>query len=85
MKSIVNAEEERDIAVINITNALIQKRVKSKKDMEIIKICGVLVDILCNISSTYKPYVTREKKGFKQFLLRFQNALYVTMVEILLY
>ena len=53
--------------------------------MAIIKICGILVDILRNILSTYNPYVTRYKKGVKQFLVRFQYALYGKMVASLLY
>ena len=49
--------------------------------MAIIKLCRFLVDILCKISTTYRPYVTTDKKGIKQFLVRFQNALYVTMLS----
>ena len=43
---IIDAEEERDVAVINIPNAFIQTRVEDEKDMAFIKIRGVLVDIL---------------------------------------
>ena len=43
---IIDAEEERGVAVINIPNAFIQTKVEDKKDMNFIKICGVLVDIL---------------------------------------
>ena len=50
--------------------------------MEIIKLRGVLVDILCKISSDYKAYVTRYKRGFNQLLLNFHNALNGTMVAM---
>ena len=53
--SIADAEEERKSAVIDIPNVFFHTRVKKKTDMAIIKICGILVDILCNILSTYKP------------------------------
>ena len=43
------------------------------------------MDILCQIYSDYKAYVTRDKRGVQQFLLNFQNALYGTMVASLLY
>ena len=43
---IIDAEEERGVAVINIPNASIQTQVEDYKDMVFIKICGVLVDIL---------------------------------------
>jgi hypothetical protein len=54
--------------------------------MAIIKICGVLVDILVHIApNVYKSYITTDKKGMKQLLVQFQNALYGTMVASLLY
>jgi hypothetical protein len=74
---IIDAEEGRDIAVIDIPNAFIQQtRVKDEKDMAIIKIRGVLVDILVEIApDTYKSYATTDKKGVRQLLVQCQNAL----------
>jgi hypothetical protein len=44
------------------------------------------VDILVEIATAvYKPYVSKDKKGMKEFLVQFQNALYGTMVASLLY
>ena len=43
------------------------------------------MDILCEISSDYKAYVTMDKRGVKHLLLRFHNSLYRTMVEIMIY
>ena len=85
LTSIVNAKENKDIAVIYILNVFIQTRFKEKNCMVTIKLRGVLVDILIKISPKYKPYVTRYKKGIKQFLVRFQNALYGTMISRILY
>jgi hypothetical protein len=83
---IIDAEEERDVAVIDIPNVFIQTRVEDKKDMAFIKIRGVLVDILVEIApDVYKPYVSKDKKGVKQLLVQCQNALYGTMVASLLY
>ena len=42
---IIDAEEGRDVAVIDIPNAFVQTRIEHEKDMAFIKICGVLVDI----------------------------------------
>ena len=53
--------------------------------MDIIKLRGVLVDILCGIYAYYNVYLTRYNRGFKQLLLRCQNSLYVKMVVILIY
>jgi hypothetical protein len=51
-----------DVAVIDIPNAFIQTQVEDEGDMAIIKIRGVLVDILVQIApDVYKPYVTTDK------------------------
>jgi hypothetical protein len=85
LSCIINAKEGRDVTVIDIPNAFIQMRVEDEGDMAIIKICGVLVDILVKIApNIYKSYVTTDKKGTKQLLVQCQNALYGTMVASLL-
>ena len=54
--------------------------------MAFIKIRGVLLDILVEISpDVYNSYVTTNKKGVKQLLVQCQNALYGTMVLSLLH
>jgi hypothetical protein len=83
---IIDAEEDRDVTIINIPNALMRIQVEDKEDMVIIKICGVLVDILVQIApDVYKSYIMTDKKGMKQSLVQRQNALYGTMVASLLY
>jgi hypothetical protein len=47
---IIDAEEGRDVAVVDIPNAFVQTRVEDKKDMAFIKICGILVEILVKIA-----------------------------------
>jgi hypothetical protein len=69
LSCIIDAEEERDVAIIDIPNAFIQTRVEDEEDMAIIKICGVLVDILVQIApDVYKSYITTDKKGMTQLL-----------------
>jgi hypothetical protein len=83
---IIDAEEERDVAVIDIPNAFIQTCVEDEKDMAVIKIRGVLVDVLVEIApGVYKKYAMKDKKGVSQLLVQCQNALYGTMVASLLY
>jgi hypothetical protein len=61
---IIDADEERDVAVIDIPNAFIQTRIEDEADMAIIKIRGVLVDVLLKIASdVYKDFVTTDKKA----------------------
>jgi hypothetical protein len=83
---IIDAEEHRDVSVVDIPNAFVETRVEKEKDMAFIKIRGILVDILVEISpEAYKSYVSQDKKGNTQLLVQCQNALYGTMVESLLY
>ena len=86
MSCIIDAEEERDVAVIDIPNTFIKARVEDENDMVFIKIRGVLVDILVEISPDfYKLHVTTDKKGVKQLIVQCQNALYGTMVARIIY
>jgi hypothetical protein len=83
---IIDAKEGRNVTVIDIPNAFIQTQVEDEGDMAIIKIRGVLVDILVQIApDVYKSYVMTDKKGTKQLLVQCQNALDGTMVPSLLY
>jgi hypothetical protein len=82
---IIDADKRRDVAVIDIPNAFIQTRVEDKKDMAIIMIRGILVDILLDIApDVYKPYVTTDRKGVKPLIVQCQNAIYGTMMASLL-
>ena len=75
MSYIIDAEEERDGAVIDIPNAFIQTRVEYEKDMAFIKIRGFLVGIMVEIApDVYKSHVTTNKKGVKKLLVQCQNT-----------
>jgi hypothetical protein len=77
---IIDAEEG------SLPNVFVQTRVQNEKDMAFIKIRVFLVDILVGIApDVYTPYVSRDKKGMKQLLVQYQNALHGTMVASLLY
>jgi hypothetical protein len=83
---VIDADEERDVAVIDIPNAFIQTCIEDEADMAIIKIRGILVDMLLEIApDVYKDFVTTDKKGNKQLIVQCQNAIYSTMVASLLY
>jgi hypothetical protein len=43
---IIDAEEERDVAVVDIPNAFVQTGIEKEKDMAFIKIRGILVNIM---------------------------------------
>jgi hypothetical protein len=72
----MDAGEERDVAVVDITNAFLQTRVKNNKDMAFVNIRGILVNILVEIApDVYKSYVSKDKKGTNQLMVQCQNAL----------
>ena len=63
LSCIIDAEEERDVAVIDIPNSFIQTRVEDENYMVFINIRVVLVDILVEISPyVYKSHVTTKKR-----------------------
>jgi hypothetical protein len=83
---VIDADENRDVAIVDIPNAFIQTVVEDEKDRAFIQIRGPLVDILVSIGpDVYGAYVTIGKKGEKQLLVQCLNALYGTMVASLLY
>ena len=62
----VDAEEGRDVAVVNTPNAFAQMRVQDEKDMAIIDLRGVLVDILVEMApDVHGPCISVDKKGVK--------------------
>jgi hypothetical protein len=68
LTSIVDAIEQRHCAVIDIPNTFIQTVVKDKKRRVIIRIRGMLVDMLVKIApEVYETYVITDRKGNKQY------------------
>ncbi len=85
---VIDAAEDRDIAVVDILNAFAQT-VVSEEDAEhrvIVHIRGPLVDILVLIApDVYGPYVSINKSGQKVLIVECLNAVYGSMVAALLY
>jgi hypothetical protein len=85
---VLDAAEDRDIAVVDIPNAFAQT-VVSEEDAEhrvIVCIRGPLVDILVLIApDVYGPYVSTSKSGQKILIVECLNTVYGMMVAALLY
>ena len=85
---VIDAQEDRDIAVVDILNAFVQT-VVDEEDTEhrvIVRIRGPLVDILVSRAPyVYGPYVTMNKSGQKVLIVECLNAVYGTMVAALMY
>jgi hypothetical protein len=85
---VIDAQEDRDVAVVDIPNAFVQT-VVSKEDADhrvIVHIRGPLVDILVSIApDVYGLYVSTTKTEQKVLIVECLNAVYGTMVAALLY
>jgi hypothetical protein len=86
LTSMINAFEDEDITVINISNAFVQTVIEDEENCVIVCIRGLLVDILVSIApDVYGLYVSTNKVGQKVLLVQCLNAVYGTMVAALLY
>ena len=82
----VDARERRQTAVIDIPNAFIQTKVEREKDRAIVRIRGLVADMLVEIApEVYSEYITKDKRGNSELLVICLNALYGTMVAALLF
>ena len=83
---IVDTENYRYVITLDITNAFEQTHIKDDKDTAIINIRGVLVDIMLEIAPyIYVLYGITNRTGVKQLIFQYQNAIYLTMSESLVY
>ena len=83
----IEAWEGRDVATCDIPNAFIQTEVEEKdKDghRTIMKIRGVLVDILCEMDPSYKEYVVYEGNN-KVLYVHVTRAIYGMLVSSMLF
>jgi hypothetical protein len=85
---VIDAQENRDVAVVDIPNAFVQT-VVSKEDAEhcvTVRIRVPLVDVLVPIVlDVYGPYVSTTKTGQKVLIVECLNAIHGMMVAALLY
>jgi hypothetical protein len=64
---VVDANKNRNVAIVDIPNAFVQTIVEDEKDKALIGSCGPLVDVLVSIAHNfYGLYVTVGKKGKKK-------------------
>ena len=81
----IDAKQCRDIMTLDIPNAFDQTPIPKGEERIIMKIRGVLVDILCQLApEVYTPYVIHERKS-KLLYLEMLKALYGMLVASLLY
>jgi hypothetical protein len=80
LTAVIEAEEGREVACCNIPNACIQTTL-DEKDEEgnrmIMKIRGVLVDILCEVNPTYEQFVVKDSSNNKILYMDITKAIYM--------
>jgi len=88
LTAVINAKEERDIMTADIPNAFIQTKlpdIKAGEDRVILKITGVLVDLMVQMApEVYGPKVVYED-GKKVLYLVVLRALYGMLIAALLW
>ena len=86
LSCITDAEEGRDVAAIDIPNAFMQTRTEDEKDMAMIRVHGILADMLVDMApDACRPHVTVDKKGVKHLMLQCLNAAHGAMTASLLH
>jgi len=86
LSATIDAMENREVCVVDIPNVFVQTQVEDTKEQTIIRIRGDVVSILEKLApEVYSYFVTEDKRGNKQLIVRCLNALYGTMVASLLY
>jgi len=81
----IDAEERRDVAVSDVPNAFIQTECQERDDdgnRMIMKIRGVLVDILCGMDPSHKEFVVVEKgeKALHTHMLQVTHSLLTSAI-----
>ena len=87
LSAVIDAEERRDVAVSDVPNAFIQTEVDERDEdgnRMIMKIRGVLVDILCNMDPSYREYVVVER-GEKVLYTHILRATYGLLISAILF
>jgi hypothetical protein len=86
LTSLVDAQENRNAAIVDFPNAFIQTVVEDNKDKVVVRIREHMADILVKVApKVYGPYMSTNKQGRKQLLVECLNAIYSMMVASLLY
>jgi hypothetical protein len=87
LTAVIEASEGRDVATCDIPNAFIQTEVEEKdKDgnRTIMKIRGVLAELLCEIDPVYNDYLIVDRKG-KILYVQITKAIYGMLVSAMLF
>ena len=90
LTAIIDAKQGRDVMVADVPHAFVQTSINKERlkkgDRVIMKIRGVLVDMLENMNpAKYHDFVKTDKKGNKMLYVMMLKALYGMLIASLLY
>ena len=88
MTAVIDAKERWDVSTVDIPNTFCQTVITDKdaKHLIIVRLRGPAIDILCEIApEVYLEYVTTNKEGKKTLLVQCMNALYGSMITLVLF
>ncbi|MEN9849167.1 MAG: hypothetical protein RL368_1907, partial [Pseudomonadota bacterium] len=84
LTSVIDAEENRDIMTCDIPNAFIQTDIEDKDTKVVMKIRGVLVDILCDLDAKYVEFIVNEDSK-KTLYVQLKKAIYGLLESAMLF
>ena len=87
LTAVIEAEEGRDVATLDIPNAFIQtslEKVDKEGNRTVMKIRGALVGILCELDPSYRDYIV-EERGQQVVYTHITKALYGLLVSAMLF
>jgi hypothetical protein len=77
LTSMIDAEEHREVATIDILNAILQTKLKNKEDKTGMRLHGKLAELMVKVApEVYQKYVFVNKKGETVLYVKLLNALY---------
>ena len=86
LTGVIDAKQNRDVMVSDVPNSFVQTDIDLNEERVIMKIRGILVDILVEMDpDTYAEHVCYDKNGNKLLYVRMLKALYGMIVAALLY
>jgi hypothetical protein len=86
LTSVVDAEERRDVATIDIPNAFIQTKLENEEDMAIMRMRGKLAELMVKVApEVYRKYIFVNKNGETVLYVKLLNALYGILKAALLF
>jgi hypothetical protein len=86
LTSVIDAQERREVATIDIPNAFVQTKLENEEDMAIMRLRGKLAELMVKVApEVYRKYVFINKKGETILYVKLLNALYEILKAALLF